>query len=224
MDTAMMKPFVALLATMLLVGCQAPDPLSGEHDPKSRWWSLEFTAPIYMTGWVEDSLVEDVQGKLLKHGSGGVIGTGNYGVEKEIARGWPNGLAGSGIRGVVGADLPKRIYVRWQSVVEPQTYRAWIEIPEQARTIMHDATHRRCPETPEQSASYIASLTLGLAPGGVIQVWVRDQCHKPVKVARGKAEVEPLGPHLGKSGGHYYPQPEASKRYVEKHGIPYGSW
>jgi len=220
----MMKPFVALLATMLLVGCQAPDPPSGEHDPKSRWWSLEFTAPVYMAGWVEDSLVEDVQGKLVKHGSGGVIGGGNYGNEQALARGWPNGLTGSGIRGVVGADMPKRIYVRWQSVVEPQTYRAWIEIPEQAGTIMHDATHRRCPETPEQSASYIASLTLGLAPGGVVQVWVRDQCHKPIEIARGKAEVEPLGPHLGKSGGHYYPQPAASKRYVQKYGIPYGSW
>lgn len=70
---------------------------------------------------------------------------------------------------------------------------------------MYDATHRWCPDTPEQNASYIASLYLGLAPGGVVQVRVLDQCHKPVKVARSKAETEPLGPHLGKSGGNYYP-------------------
>ena len=70
---------------------------------------------------------------------------------------------------------------------------------------MYDTTHRWCPDTPEQNASYIASLYLGLAPGGVVQVRVLDQCHKPVKVARSKAETEPLGPHLGKSGGNYYP-------------------
>ena len=125
---------------------------------------------------------------------------------------------------VLGADLPKRIFVRWQSVVEPQTYRTWVEIPEEARQIMRKATTRRCHTDPESPSAYDASLNLGLAPGGIVQVWVRDECHRPVKVARAQAEIEPLGPHLGKSGGHYYPQSDASKRYIERFGIPYGSW
>lgn len=224
MDSTVTKLLAALASTLFLFGCQIAGPLTGEWDPKDPWWSLEFAAPLYMTGWVEASVVEDVQGKLFNHGSAGVIGSGDYGNKREVAQGWPNGLAGSGIRAVVGADLPKRIYVRWQSVVEAQTYQAWIEIPERARTIMYESTQRRCPETPERTGSYIASLHLGLAPGGVIQVWARDECHKPIKVARGKAEIEPLGPHLGKSNGNYYPQPEASKRYVDRFGIPYGSW
>ena len=70
----------------------------------------------------------------------------------------------------------------------------------------------------------MASMYLGLAPGGVVQVWVMNNCGYAVAVARGKGEIEPLGPHLGKSKGHYYPQSDASKRYVEKYGIPYGSW
>jgi hypothetical protein len=65
-----------------------------------------------------------------------------------------------------------------------------------------------------------ASVRFGLAPGGVVQVWVLDECLRPVKVARGQAEIEPLGPYLGKSGGRHYPQSEVSKRYVEKYGIP----
>lgn len=219
-----MKLLAALASTLFLFGCQIAVPLTGERDPKNPWWSLEFVAPHYMTGWVEASVVEDVQGKLFNHGSAGVIGSGDYGNKREVGRGWPSGLAGSGIRGVAGADLPKRIYVRWQSVVDRRTYQAWIEIPEQARTMMYESTHRRCPETPDRKVSQIASLHLGLAPGGVIQAWVRDQCHEPVKVARGKAEIELLGPHLGKSNGNYYPQPEASKRYVDRFGIPYGSW
>ncbi|MDT4863828.1 hypothetical protein FQZ97_985520 [compost metagenome] len=125
---------------------------------------------------------------------------------------------------MVGADLPQRIYVRWQSIVEPQTYRAWVDIPEEARQIMRDSVTWRCPQKPDRVSRYRASLYMGLAPGGTIQVWVHNRCYKSVKVARAQAEVEPLGPHLGKSGGHYYPQSEASKRYVERFGIPYGSW
>lgn len=176
-----------------------------------------------MTGWVEASLVEDVNGRTFDHGSGGVIGNGNPGDATETARGWVGGVGGNS-RAVAGADLPKRIYVRWQSAVEPQTYRVWIDIGEEARQIMHDSTHRRCEETPERTARYMAALYLGLAPGGVVQAWAIDSCGSPVKIARGQAEIEPLGPHLGKSGGNYYPQPKASKRYVEKFGVPYGSW
>jgi hypothetical protein len=220
-----MKPLIALLGFLLLSGCQATDPLSGENDPKDRQWNLQFTGPIYMTGWVEASLVEDIQGRLINHGAGGVIGTGSvdYGVASERARGWPRDL-GSSIRGVTGADLPKRIFVRWLSVVEQKTYRAWVDIPEEARQLMHTSTHRRCPQEPEREARYMASMHLGLAPGGIVQVWVRNECSEQVKVARAQAEIEPLGPHLGKSGGNYYPHSEFSKRYIEKYGIPYGSW
>lgn len=219
----MIKPFIAFLGALLVCGCQTLDSLSAENDAKARWWSLEFIGPNYMTGWVESSVVEDIDGQFFDHGSGGVIGNGNPGHATEAARGWIGGVGGN-IRAVVGADLPKRVFVRWQSVVEPQTYRAWVEIPEAAREIMHTSVNRRCPATPERSARYMASMYLGLAPGGVVQVWVMNNCGYAVAVARGKGEIEPLGPHLGKSKGHYYPQSDASKRYVEKYGIPYGSW
>lgn len=66
---------------------------------------------------------------------------------------------------------------------------------------------------------------LGLAPGGVVQVWVRDSCNHPVKVARAQAEIEPLGPSQGKNEGRYaYPVSDKAKRYIDKYGIPYGSW
>ncbi|TLX56315.1 hypothetical protein DN824_16275 [Stutzerimonas nosocomialis] len=218
-----MKPLIALLGALLLGGCQATEPLSRRHEP---WWSLEFMAPIYMTGWVEASLVEDIKGRLFDHGTGGVIGTGSvdYGTATELARGWPQALGG-GVRGVVGADLPKRVFVRWQSVVEPQTYRAWVEIPEQARQIMHASTRRPCAETSGQGPRYAASLYLGLAPGGTVQVWVRDECSNTLKVARAQAEIEPLGPSQGLTEGRYaYKISEYSKRYIDKYGIPYGSW
>ena len=115
--------------------------------------------------------------------------------------------------------------MRWQSVVEPQTYQGWIEIPEGARQVMRAALRKDGQQFPETASILkIASVRLGLAPGGVVQIWVLDECMHPVKVARGQAEIEPKGPYLGQSGGHYYPQTESSKRYVEQYGIPYGSW
>lgn len=219
-----MRMLGALLGLLLLSGCQAIDPLSGEQDPHSPWWNISFLEPAYMTVWVETVEVDDIHGKLFRRVSGGTAPSANGTPEQEgeLARGW-RGSPGIG-KAAVGADLPKRIFVRWQSVVEPQTYRSWVDIPEEARQIMRDSTARRCPETPDQPASYMALMHLGLAPGGIVQVWVRDNCNNPIKVARAQAEVEPPGPHLGKAGGNYYPQSEVSKRYIERFGIPYGSW
>nr|WP_234463530.1 DUF2931 family protein [Stutzerimonas stutzeri] len=213
-----------MLAVLVLCGCQAHDPLSAMKDPKARWWSLEFIGPNYMTGWVESSVVQDIDGRLIDHGGGGVIGNGNPGYATETAKGWVGGV-GSNTRGVVGADLPKRIYVRWQSIVEPQTYRAWVDIPEQARELMLASVQRRCPDTPTRTARYMASMYFGLAPGGTVQVWVVDSCGYPVKVARTEAEVEPMGPSQGKTNGRYaYTINDKTRRYIIKYGIPYGSW
>ena len=207
-----------VLWAVLLSGCQN-DPLSGKNDPKLRWWALGFFGPTFMNGWVDDSFVEDINGKLIWFGTNGFIGYDN---PNSSAQGWAN--IGQSPRGVVGADLPKRIYVRWQSIVEQKTYEGWVEIPEEARQIMRTSTNRRCAKTPEHTALPWGVVQLGLAPGGVMQVWVVDSCLNYVKVARAQAEIEPLGPHLGKSGGKYYPQTENSKRYIEQYGIPFGSW
>ncbi|RON44347.1 hypothetical protein BK666_18210 [Pseudomonas frederiksbergensis] len=218
-----MRAMLALLGAILISGCQSGDPLSAKNDPKSQWWELAFTEPYYMKVWVEDSAVEDINGRLFRRTGGGSAAGGEPEDGTESARGWDS--VGSSGKMVVGADLPKRIFVRWQSIVELQTYRVWLDIPEQARQLMKASTNTRCPETPEQKARYMASVYLGLAPGGVVQVWVRDSCSRPVKVAHAQAEVEPLGPSQGKNGGRYaYPVSEKSKRYINQYGIPYGSW
>ena len=58
------------------------------------------------------------------------------------AKGWRK-TWGKG-RYVNGADLPKRIYVRWQSLAEPQTYSTIVEIPERARQLMTERLEKRC--------------------------------------------------------------------------------
>ncbi|MHC8351660.1 DUF2931 family protein [Pseudomonas sp. RT4P38] len=219
-----MRSIIILLGAFLVSGCQAADPLSGKNDPKYQWWSLSFVEPSYMKVWVEDTAVEDVDGKLFSRIGGGTAAGSEPEDGTESARGWNKNIS-SGIRGVVGAGLPKRIYVRWQSIVESKTYRAWVDVPEEARKLMHASVNERCPTTPQEPANYITMVYLGLAPGGIVQVWVTDKCLKSIKVARVQAEIEPLGPSQGKNEGRFaYPVSDKSKRYVERFGIPYGSW
>lgn len=83
-----MRVFIALLGALLLTGCLASDPLSGKNDPKAPWWQLGFSEPFYMKVWVEDSAVEDINGKLFLHTGGGSATGGDMGYDKEWARGW----------------------------------------------------------------------------------------------------------------------------------------
>lgn len=218
-----MNVLLALMGLFFLSASQAADPVSGKHDPHPRWWSIDFGGPPYMIGWVENSTVEDIQGHFFDNGAGGALGTATPGDDTEVAKGWPR--IGGSVMPVTGADLPKRIFVRWQSVVEPQTYKAWVDIPEEARQIMQASTSQRCAKTPNIPSRFRAWLMVGLAPGGVVQVWVKDSCNESIKVARAQAEVEPLGPSQGKTDGRYaFKISEKAQRYIDKYGIPYDSW
>ncbi|MCY1308341.1 hypothetical protein D9M70_583410 [compost metagenome] len=135
------------------------------------------------------------------------------------ATGWKPRLGWGAGRYVDGADLPKRIYVRWQSLAEPQTYRVVLEIPEQARQLMVEKLTPPCPYS-----SYREALMIGLAPGGMVRGWVKSTCGESIEILRAEAEVEPKGPYNGTSEGQHRPLSEVSRAYIEKHGIPYGSW
>ncbi|WP_028241543.1 DUF2931 family protein [Stutzerimonas azotifigens] len=213
----MRAPLLVLFLLLLGVGGCA----SAERGPGSlpyKYWRLGFLAPDHMEVWVETADVEDIRGQRFFHAGSGTVsvhlptdGTGN-------AVGWRK-TWGAG-RHVNGADLPRRIYVRWQSLAEPQTYRVILDIPERARQLMSERLDLPC-----RTSEYRHALALGLAPGGVVRGWVMSTCGGPIEVLRAQAEIEPKGPSQGKTDGQYaLPLEPESRAYIEKHGIPYGSW
>ncbi|CAI8917822.1 exported hypothetical protein [Pseudomonas sp. IT-P258] len=94
----------------------------GPTPPKLPYqsWYVGLAAPRFMEVWVESVDVLDQRGLAFFHVSGGVVSyTGK-------AEGWHQG-AGSTMP-VNNVDLPDRIFVRWQSLVEPQTYKIGIRM------------------------------------------------------------------------------------------------
>ncbi len=172
---------------------------------------MGYTTPMHMEAWVEDTVVEDIRGVRFRGATGLPVMSGQ-------TQGWAS--AGGGFP-MDGAALPARVYVRWQSLVEPQTYRITLSIPEPARRLMlQKAQDVHYPDQWE----YRRELVIGLAPGGKVVLWIDGPGVPAVEVLRAQAEVEPLGPYSGQSGGKYRPLSERAKQYIQQNGIPYGSW
>ncbi|PBP77741.1 DUF2931 family protein [Pseudomonas syringae] len=216
-----MSNFIRIaLAALLLGGCTVASSQSMPY----KAWMLGFSAPAYMEVWIETADVVDIQNHMYPRAMNGIASMIRSPNNTGDPRGWPKrGVIGSGKR-VLGADLPQQIYVRWQSLVEPQTYQLVIKIPEATREIMRKGEKVFCEADGKWITGYRSSIGIRLAPGGIAKVWVGGACMTPIEVATVKAVIDPRGPYEGTSGGHYRPLSAVSKAYVEKFGVPYDSW
>ncbi|MCW8278470.1 DUF2931 family protein [Pseudomonas sp. PCH199] len=209
---------LTLLALILaLTGC-------GNRLPYDSWY-LGFGVPDYMDVWIETADAVDIHDRVFRRATSGVASIQRPKNLKGDPHGWPERPGMGAGKHVLRADLPRLIYVRWQSLVEPQTYEAYIPIPETTREAMLKGERTYCAADGKWITGYRDVLTVGLAPGGIARVWVLGACLKPFDVARVEGTVVKLGPSLGQNGGRYaLPLKPSSKAYIEKFGIPYGSW
>lgn len=186
-------------------------------------WRLGFFAPDYMDVWLETADVTDIRGVTFTGAMEGTVSVSQPNNGSGNAVGWGGPFFGGKGVHLENLELPERIFVRWQSLVEPQTYRATLEIPLAARELMRKPERVDCPIT-GWSTEYRSIVSIGLAPGGIAKLWVGGPCFPGIEIARVQAEIEPKGPYEGQSGGRHRSLKPAAKAYIEKHGIPYGSW
>ena len=183
--------------------------------PYSSWY-VGLAAPRFMEVWVETVDVLDQRGLAFFHVFGGVASyTGQ-------AEGWHKG--GGATKPVSNVDLPERIFLRWQSLVEPQAYKIRIPIPQWVRDEMVKPERVFCEADQEDVTLYRNRITLGMAPGGIVKVWVGAGCLGFKEVGRFQAEIEPLGPHRNGNGIYYRALKPEAQAYIDQHGIPYGTW
>jgi hypothetical protein len=169
-----------------------------------------------MEVWVETVDVLDQRGLAFFRVHGGVASyTGKV-------EGWHQG--GGKSKPINNVDLPDQIFLRWQSLVEPQAYRARIQIPQWVRDEMVKPERVYCRGSKEWIDGYRFAIALGMAPGGIVKVWVGGPCLGFKEVGRYQAKVEPLGPNQDGNGLFYRAPNPAAQAWIDQHGIPYGSW
>ena len=151
-----MNKFKVMLAAGLMLwlsGCA-----TGAHRLPYDSWRLGLFAPNYMEVWIETADAVDVQDRVFRRAMSGIAAINTPKDLKGDPRGWPQVPGAGAGKQVLGADLPRLIYVRWQSLVEPQTYEAYIVIPESTRQAMVKSA---------PSACISASMTGPMLPRGV---------------------------------------------------------
>lgn len=208
--------WMGLVILLCVAACAPPE----AHLPYKAW-RLGFLAPQNMDVWIEDAIVEDVQGRMFYDYQSGTV---SMGYNPDSAS-WGRSISWGAGRYVTDAALPKRIYVRWQSLVEPQTYSVTLDIPEQARQqmVLQAPSVMNAPGM-AHDLEYYKAIAIGLAPGGIVRVWVTGPGLKAIPMMCVKAQIEPKGPYGGESGGKYRPLTERPLPYLQTHPIPYGTW
>ncbi|MFJ3487338.1 DUF2931 family protein [Pseudomonas sp. NPDC090202] len=212
-----MKRLMLLLALLLgLSACTSDaDAPSRPRLPYPAWY-IGLAAPMHMEVWVETIDVLDQQGLPFFHVFGGVASyTGKV-------EGWHNGVGK--MKPLYGVDLPERIFLRWQSLVEPQVYKLRLHIPQWVRDEMVKPHRVYCQGSKEWIDDYREMITLGMAPGGIVKVWLGGACIGFKEVGRYQAAIEPRGPFLNNRGLYYRAPSPAAQAWIKEHGIPYGSW
>ena len=214
-----LRLWLIVLASVFLLGCA-----KGRELPYDAW-SLDFFAPPNMEVWVETANVEDIRGHFFYHAGGGTIAVGS---NDNPPPGWPDDDAIGAGRYVDGADFPRRIYVRWQSLVEPQTYEVTLDIPQAVRDQMAQSVRESLYPGDKTGRYYYENLVIGLAPGGSVGVWVSGPGFKAIPMMCAQAKIVALGPSQGKTDGQYaytFNQLDPSTQaYLKAHTIPYSSW
>lgn len=190
-----------------------------------RTWEIGLLAPNYMEVWVESVDVLDQQGRAFHNVHGGVAAVQNPPDNRGKPAGWPIRPGSGKTMPMTRLDLPEIIFVRWQSLAEPQTYRVRIDIPQAIRDEMVASQPAFCRFDGEHIEDYRKIVTIGLAPGGIAKVWLSGDCLEPTEVGRFTGSVHPEGPSEGLTEGRYaLPLASEAKEYVDAHGIPFGSW
>ncbi|WP_157956523.1 DUF2931 family protein [Dyella sp. C11] len=178
-------------------------------------WAMGVVAPNHMEAWVETLEVKDDRGRWVKIPQG-VVG------ELAQTEGWDNGRWMADRTIIDSAGAPMEVFIRWQSLAEPQTYSWQFTVPEAMRqALVKKETFQWNGKSETTCRNDIA---IGVAPGGRVVVWVSGTSLSRVEILRDYAEVEALGPGQGWGKGYAYPLSDEAKKYIEEHGIPYDSW
>lgn len=188
------------LAGLLLSGC------ASQPEDDTNWY-VRVAAPQHYEVWVEHFELEASGIRHWRMPMGTV----------ECCWRGPSGPRGKGAR---MKPFPDYIGVGWFSFAEQKFYQRLFSLPEGLEEKMRE------------SATYTTSLgkfqgprdilTIGLAPGGTIVLWIQNQIGNEIEVDRMQANEVEGDVSNYKVGLRNYLEQHGD--YLEKHGVPTEGW
>lgn len=178
----------ALLSTACSTGAQtsfnagSPQSHAG-HLP----WTISHLAPDHMEAYLNGIVVFDIRNRMNPSAVRGSPSMGRPAPGDEITVGWPSS-PGWGSVTPVKLDLPKKLIISWRSFVDQHEYYAQIEIPEHARQQMKVSHRIECFKSDGPRDHYRNNLVVGIAPGGIVKLWLNGQCLDAVEIGRYEGE------------------------------------
>jgi len=97
-----------------------------------------------------------------------------------------------------------------------------IEVPEEARSQMRIPHPVNCFKNDGREHYYRNNLVVGMAPGGIVKLWVNGPCLDSIEVGRFVATKDKPDP--ARAGYATRALSEETQAYLKNNPIPYGSW
>ena len=119
---------------------------------------------------------------------------------------------------IKSTELPGLFYIRWHSLSNKKTYNKSVRVSEEIRKKMSEYHDMRCGFN-NGLYPYKDNILLGLAPDGMISVFLNGTCFKnelqfKVQAIEYKVSDDFIYPELS----------EEAQAYVDEHGVPVGIW
>ncbi len=205
-----MNKFLLIIFGLLLGGCV--DSQLGKSKQLDEW-TISTMAPKYYSAYVDILLIVDEE----KQGGwrGMVTKSTKFSKHPNSWEGLERYHSGYTIR---STKLPASFYIRWHSLANKKTYHKTIKVSEDIRNKMREYHEMRCGFN-NGLYPYKDNILLGLAPDGMISVFLNGTCFDnelqfKVQAAEDKVADDFVYPTLKKE----------SQAYIDEHGVPVGIW
>ncbi|AMQ90959.1 hypothetical protein ASQ50_09825 [Marinobacter sp. LQ44] len=133
---------------------------------------------------------------------------------------WKEGERGPWGSGGGVDPFPELIFLHWFSFAEQKYYVKLIEVPPDLQDRMREPVLVKT-QTGERLVPR-HTLVFGLAPGGTVVVWIRNQFGNVIEVMRMQATEVPGDPDDFEAGTRNYLEKHGD--YLREHGIPLEGW
>ncbi|MGH8464154.1 MAG: DUF2931 family protein, partial [Pseudomonas sp.] len=184
-------------------------------------WRLGFGAPAYMEAWIETADVTDTHDKTFYRAMSGNTSINTPPDNRGSPHGWPASPGWGKGKYVTGADLPKTIYVRWESYADSRTYEVLVTLNDEQRQAMLKGEDAYCAWRDTWITGYRKGVVIGLAPGGIAKAWLAGPCVTNIEIGRFVGKVVKASANSGQPSPRLRPE---SRTYIEQYGVPYDSW